>query len=179
MRLHLSVFLIATGCRGPETPAWTALHGSLRETELGVDGYLVWELFDRKWGRKHSADRHVCARVQSFQGVADPGLAGCDDCTVWATRSEELDTDCVAPWDSDPALAGPTHIGFGPLPDGYAAVGAHGDAAEGWYLSWDGETLDPQGVAHDEARDLPAAVSASRAGSAWVLTPATAWQVGR
>lgn len=177
MRASASLFVLLFACRGPEQPAWAALHGSLRETDTGVEGHLVWELFDKKWGRRHDAERHVCARVQAIVGEVDDTLGGCDDCSVWALRSTELDTDCVAPWDASSAFAGPTHLGLGARPASLAGVGPHGDVADGWYLSWDARTLEAHGVAHDESLDLSAAAAATRTDAALVLTPSRAWRV--
>lgn len=170
---------LAVGCRGAESPGWAVLHGDIRETDTGVSGNLVWELFEPRWGRKQGAAQHMCARVLVVEGEIDGGPDGCNACTTWAVRTDELDTDCVAPWDTGAALAGPTHIGLGPLPEGYDRIGAHGAEADGWYLSWDGERLEPHGVAHDQALDLSAADAATRSETTWVLTPAAAYQLGQ
>jgi hypothetical protein len=166
------------GCRGDEAPGWAVLHGSIRETAGGVEGQLVWELFTEEWGRKQSAKQHLCARVLSLQGELESGPSGCAACTVWAVRTEDLDTDCVAPWATDAGFRGPTHMGLGPVPEGVAGVGPHPDESDGWYLSWDAETVEPHGVAHDEALDLSPATAATRGDTAWVLTPAEAWRLG-
>jgi hypothetical protein len=177
MRTTVALLVSLCGCRGAEQPSWAALHGTVREVDAGLEGHLVWELFDKKWARRHDADRHICSRVQRVVAVPDASPEGCAACTVWAVRTEELDTDCVAPWDTDASLAGPTHMGIGPVTEDLGGVGAFPDESDGWYLSWDGEALEPHGVAHDEALDLSAAVAATRSETAWVLTPATAWRV--
>jgi hypothetical protein len=166
------------GCKDP-VPAWAVQHGTAVVGTEALGGYQVWEFYGEGWGRNKSADQHVCARVQALEGIPQ-AFAGCEDCEgSWAVRTEEVETDCAGTEAHEAAYAGVRGYAFGPVPSEMAGDDPHEGFSYGWYLSWDGENLEPFGYAWDEALETneEPATDTIEPGKRLVLWPAFAWEL--
>jgi hypothetical protein len=177
-RCILALPLLALGCRPADEPAWAVQHATIDLQGDGFEGYLVWELYSKRWKKAHDAKYHLCARVQRITGSPVEALPGCPACAdTWSVRSEELESDCAGEPATSGAFAGPTHIALGPVPADLADLSPFPGEADGWYLGFDGEAVTAQGFAWPETLELTAAEAATRSLDRRVLWPAYAWQL--
>jgi len=154
-------------------------HATIQLTDRGFEGFMVWEVYSRRWKKKHDPETHLCARVQRIQGVESEAQRGCPSCeTTWLVSTEELDSDCSEPALSSQDFVGPAHMALGEVDPELEGVNPYPQQSLGWYLGWDGESVEPMGFAWDEAITLDPAEAATRGGDVWILWPGFAWRVG-
>lgn len=167
------------GCASDE-PVWAVHHASVVPGESGLDGTQTWEFFDAAWARSGDEDAFVCARGQLVTGALIAALPGCDGClAAYTLEVAELESDCAAPYDADPAYTTPRAIGIGDVPDALADADPYPGRSLGWYLSVDGQQMEPYGFAYDEALDWAGELGAPgwTSGQAYTLWPAYAWDL--
>lgn len=180
MALGWPALLVLGACGKKDEAAWALQHATLEVGAEGVTGYQVWEFYSRRWEKERDAKFHVCARVQAVSGPAVEPLAECADCeTVFQVRAEEVETDCEGELATRAGFAAMTHFAFGPLPGDLDGDDPYPGWSNGWYQSWDGESLDLMGYAWNELLDLgedPQVVGWVE-GERFVLWPAQAWEL--
>jgi hypothetical protein len=172
---------LASGCSEKLEPSsWSVQHASALVDADGMSGYQTWEFFNEDWGDDKAEDDHVCARVQAIVGVETHSLEGCVDCVAtWSVRTEEVDTDCAGEEGTKLGYASVATFAVGPLPDDLAADAPYGEDTLGWYLGWDGQSVDAFGYVWNERLDQgePLLVSGLSPGERYVFWPAYAWDL--
>lgn len=170
---------LALSACADQTPAWALQHGTLDTLDGAIDGYQVWEVYRDKWTRKRGERHHLCAVVQTLEGEEVTTLPGCVGCArSFAVRTELLETDCAA---APGGLDGVTHFSFGPVPNELQADEPHPGATLGWYVSFDGEAVEPMGFAWNAALDEGEQPEQTGFvdGERFVFWPAWAWDLGQ
>ena len=170
---------VSIGCGGP-APYWAVQHAEVTFEGDRIFGFQTWEFYSKRWRRNQSDQFHVCARVQQVEGTQVDPMSGCRECdSVYEITLTELESDCVDEIGSDYSYAGSTHYGLGPLTPELDKQNTHDGADLGWYVSWDGQTLEPLGYAWSEAVELESSDTGtvSEPVERLVLWPGYAWQL--
>jgi hypothetical protein len=174
------LLLLPLAACGSDELVWAVHHGSVIPSETALEGTQTWEFFTAAWAKNGSEDEFGCARTQLVVGAVNAALPGCDGCmAAYALTTEEFDTDCSDPLDTDPAFETPLAIGIGDVPDDLADLDPYPGRSLGWYISVDGKNMEPYGFAYDEALDWAGDVGAPGwvAGQTYTLWPAFAWDL--
>lgn len=167
-------------CKEEGGVAWAVHHATVDALAEGAHGYQVWEFYSSAWGDEKDADDHLCSRVQSVDGVAAAPVSGCTDCEVtFAVIVEDVQTDCEGEEGTGPGYGSMTHFAMGPLPEELAKDAPYGEDTYGWYMSWDGLTIEPYGYVWNERldKDEPLLVRGWAPGERYVFWPAYAWEL--
>lgn len=168
------------GCGGGASPHWAVQHGSLDVTSEGIEGYQVWELYEKKWRKSQDEKHHVCAVVQQVQGSLVSDLDGCLGCqATYRVTVTPLESDCEPAVADDPGLAGMTHFAFGEIDQTHQSADPYPGRSVGWYVGWDGQSTELMGFAWDEELESVDGQPHSgwAAGVRYVLEPAYAWEL--
>jgi len=173
------IFLLAAGCASNDV-SWAVHHASLIPSETALTGTQTWEFFTPDWAKSGDPDAFVCARGQLVSGAVTAALPGCDGCVAaYELDVAELETDCAAPLDADPAYLTPRAMGIGAVPDALADADPYPGRSLGWYVSVDGVEMEPYGFAYDEALDWAGELGSPgwTTGQTYTLWPAYAWDL--
>lgn len=161
-------------------PVWAVHHASLEPSSTGATGTQTWEMFTAEWASNGKAEEFVCARAQLVTGAVIAAPDGCTGCVAaYDLTYSELESDCAAPTDTDPAFATPVSIGIGDAPADLADLDPWPGRSLGWYVSVDGVTMSAYGFAYPEGLDWAGEVGAPGwvAGQLYTLWPAFAWDL--
>lgn len=172
------VFFLLAACAGDDI-AWAVNHASVVPSSSGLSGTQTWEFFTTGW-TPDSGDKHyACARAQSVSGAV-ASSPECKDCTVEYTLAySEIQSDCDGDYATDPSYDAILTFGIGDVAEDLAADDPHPGKSLGWYVSVDGETMEPFGWAWDEAYDTGADPGPPGwvEGRVYTLWPAVAWEL--
>lgn len=183
----LSVFLslAATlgGCSRERTPAWAREHATVEVSDDGggIEGYQTWEFYTEAWADDQDDAEHICARVQSIEGVAESDMPeGCPGCVAsYALTLTELDTDCEEPEASADTYAGTTRYAIGAVATRLTDDDPHPGDSQGWYGGWGGTEVEALGFAWNEAIDQgdEPDLEGWAAGESYTLSPGYVWKL--
>lgn len=166
------------GCAS-DTVAWAVNHASVVPETSGVSGTQTWEFFTEGWTPDSGDEHYACARAQTLSGSV-ASSPPCDECLyLYKLSYEEFGTDCSGDEAEDPSYRALVYFGIGDVPEELSADDPHPGKSFGWFVSVDGETMEPFGWAWDEAYDYggdpgpPGWVE----GRAYTLWPSVAWEL--
>ena len=170
--------LIACGEQG-DAVAWALQHATVTSTEDSLTGYQVWEFFSSRWEQSRDEKHHVCSLVQALSGEPAAVLSGCPGCTAsFAITAVLLESDCDDGITADPDFAALTHFAFGAVPAELDSLDPYAGQSLGWFVSWDGQEVEPQGFAWASVIESGEESSAEiTSGEPFTLWPATAWEL--
>ncbi|MCB9777792.1 MAG: hypothetical protein H6742_04450 [Alphaproteobacteria bacterium] len=155
-------------------------HGTVDVSAEGIEGYQVWELYEKRWQKSQDEKHHVCAVVQQVEGELVSDLDGCLACdAAYRITLTPLESDCDPAVADDPGLAGMTHYAFGEVDQDHAGSDPYPGRSVGWYVGWDGESAELMGFAFDEELEHVDGQPQSGwgPGARYVLDPAYAWEL--
>lgn len=181
--LSLPGLLALSGCATSDTPRWALQHASVTMAPDGasISGYQTWEFYREGWEEGRDQEDHLCARVQSIEGDAEPTLpSGCPGCIAsFSLTLAELQTDCAGDEADDPSYAGVTLYAIGSVDNSVTELDPYPGDSMGWYVAWSTEDVDPIGFAYNDALDAGEEPEAAGlvAGLTYTLWPAFVWDL--
>jgi hypothetical protein len=172
------VLLLLVAC-GSDRVAWAVNHASVSHDGDTLTGTHTWEFFREGWTPESGEEDFVCARAQRLAGnvASEPTCADCRH--VYTLALEELETDCSGEFADSQAYSSLAAFAFGDVDASFADDDPHPSRSLGWYLSVDGEKVEPFGWAWDEALDYDGEVGGPgwSEGTTFTLWPAVAWEL--
>ena len=163
------------GCAGTNTPGWAVLDGDIVVAEDGIAGDHTWSFYKDAWEKKQGSEdaKHlICSIDFSFFGAPVEVLEECDECSE-AYRIDglsEISNDCEPGVGEGAGYSAMTHYLFGAVDPDVVPPDSAAETGFGWYVSWDGETVESVGIATGERSTwaAPAAFDLE-AGVGWLL----------
>jgi hypothetical protein len=171
-------------------PRWAINWAEVTPSASGLEGYQVWEFFVDGWEKEHDESFFKCYIARRLEGEVVRTPEGCEGCTsayeleflpyVGAGRDASEGVSCNAELQDDARFEGPLSYGVGLLPDDLGGEAPFPGKTSGWYIGWDGRTVEPFGYAYAKALEEGAQPSGPGwvNGETYVLWPAYAWDLG-
>ncbi len=181
--MRWSPLLLLCACSTSAAPRWALQHASVTVSADGgsISGYQTWEFYGEKWEEGRDQEDHLCARVQSLEGSAEPSLpTGCPGCIASFSLSlAELESDCTGEEATDPSYAGVTLYAIGSVDNAVSAIDPFPGESMGWYVAWSTEEVDALGFAYNGALDEGEEPEAAGwvEGLRYTLWPAFVWDL--